>query len=127
MDADFIIYCDGGCTANLLGARRPAFLMDSKLVAQQVNGWWAVKGETDSPLAVAYYHCVSALRNFDRWAVQHLPREQNKRADWLVSGLLGHGRTLKKPPGIELVEIKGKGRPGWRLLAEDEKAGKKAA
>lgn len=159
MDPDFIVFMDGGCTANpgeiavaavvctpagelvtemarhvgegtnnvaeykalihaihmanLVGARRPIFCSDSKLVVQQVNGRWAIRGE------LSYHHgeCTSALMCFDRWLLQHVPREQNKRADWLVSRLLGHSRTLKKAPDVKPVCSDHEGMAGWSELA----------
>jgi ribonuclease HI len=99
--------------ATTAGARRPAFLSDSMLVVQQVNGFWAVRGDPGSPLQRSHAHCTSALMAFDRWTLKHVPREQNKRADWLVSRALGHKRTLKSPPALTAVDAGGEGRPGW--------------
>jgi ribonuclease HI len=162
VEHDYLIFCDGGCTANpgdlavaavvcvpepeceivieqarraghgtsnvaeyralahgiglarLMGARRPLFCVDSALVAQQVNGWWAMRGSSE--LHREHARCASALMEFDRWVVKHVPRERNRRADWLVSGLLGHSRTLKKAPGVDPVATEGPGRPGWSQL-----------
>jgi hypothetical protein len=50
---------------------------------------------------------------FDRWQVKHVPRERNRRADWLVCGLLGHARTLKNPPDVAPIECESDGHPGW--------------
>jgi ribonuclease HI len=97
--------------ARLLGARRPLFCSDSMLVAQQVNGWWAMRGNGD--LHEAHAQCTSALMEFDRWQVKHVPRERNRRADWLVCGLLGHARTLKNPPDVAPIECESDGHPGW--------------
>jgi ribonuclease HI len=104
------------CLANLIGARRPLFISDSMLVVQQINGAWAMKGDTTSPLVRAHGRCYSALMRFDKWALTHVPRERNKRADWLVSNHLGHDRTLKKVPGMMTVDYSGEGRPGWDHL-----------
>lgn len=101
------------CMANLLGARRPTFLGDSELVVQQVNRWWTIRNED---LKAEHDRVTSALMRFDRWWIRHVPREQNKRADWLVSGLLGHSRTLKKAPAVAAVAVGGEGRPGWSEL-----------
>jgi len=95
--------------AKLVGAREPLFCSDSRIVVQQVNGWWAIRGNLSS------YHgeCTGALMGFDRWLLQHVPREKNKRADWLCSKLLGHSRTLKKPPAISPVSSEHEGWAGW--------------
>lgn len=104
------------CMANLVGARQPLFISDSMLVVQQVLNFWASNGSTDDPLTIAHGRCASALMTFDRWALKHVRRERNKRADWLVSNLLEHKRTLKNTPPVEHVEYEGEGRPGWSQL-----------
>jgi ribonuclease HI len=101
-------------TANLLGARRPLFLTDSALVSQQVNGFWAMRGNED--LKYEHAHCTTALMGFERWTLKHVRREENRRADWLVSGLLGHARTLKKAPEVAAVSSSSDGKPGWSEL-----------
>lgn len=113
--AEYRALAYGVCLANLVGARRPTFISDSALVVQQVNGWWAMSG--DSPLNAEHKRVTSALMRFDRWWLKHVPREKNKRADWLASGLLGHSRTLKNPPAVVPVAVEGDGRPGWAELA----------
>ena len=100
--------------ANLLGARRPMFLSDSMLIVQQVNHRWAIKAGGE--LALLHNHCTSALMVFDRWVLKHVPREQNKRADWLACRELGHKRTLKNPPAVSAVDCDQDGRPGWSEL-----------
>jgi ribonuclease HI len=102
------------CMARLAGARRPLFCSDSALVVQQVNGYWAMTGS--SPLHDEHACCTSMLMDFERWTLKHVPRERNKRADWLVSSLLGHSRTLKHAPEIAQVQHDGEGRPGWATL-----------
>jgi len=99
--------------ANLVGAKRPLFISDSRLIVQQVNGWWAIRGNLNE------YHglCTGALMIFDRWLLQHTPREQNRRADWLVSKLLGHSRTLKKAPDVKPASSDHPGWAGWSELA----------
>lgn len=100
--------------ANLVGARRPLFLSDSKLVVEQINGWWAVK---DPELHMLHGWCTGALMRFDRWLVKHIPREKNKRADYLVCQQLGHARTLKRPPAVQPVQCEHEGRAGWSQMA----------
>jgi hypothetical protein len=48
-----------------------------------------------------------------RWLRKHVTRDQNKRADWLVSRHLGHSRTLKKEPVVAPVACDHEGIPGW--------------
>jgi ribonuclease HI len=104
------------CMANLVGARQPMFCTDSRLVVQQVNGWWAVRGDPGAQLTQEYNRVTFQLMKFDRWWLKHVPREKNRRADWLVSSLLGHGRTLRKPPPVDPVTCETAGRPGWSQL-----------
>jgi ribonuclease HI len=101
--------------ANLVGARRPMFLSDSNLVVQQVNGRWAMKAGGE--LATLHNHCSGSLMKFDEWMLKHVPRERNKRADWLVCNLLGHSRTLKSgAPPVSSVSCEEEGRPGWARM-----------
>lgn len=143
MTYDYVIFMDGGCTANpgelavaavvctadgehllecakaagqgtnnvaeyralahavamasLAGARRPLFLSDSMLVVNQVNATWA---SSVGELGVQLARCQAALRRFDGWSLEHVPRARNRRADWLVCRQLGHARTLKKAPPV---------------------------
>jgi len=105
------------CLANLVGARRPLFISDSMVVVQQINGFWAMRGDPGSPLAREHSRCSSALMMFDRWLLKHVPRAKNRRADWLVSRHLGHDRTLKNAPAVDAVDHDGDGRPGWLELS----------
>jgi ribonuclease HI len=101
--------------ANLVGARRPMFCSDSQLVVKQIQGWWALK--VGGELARQHGYCSSALMDFDRWLLKHVPRTENKRADWLACQALGHDRTLKKAPAVSRVSCEHDGRPGWSQLA----------
>lgn len=98
--------------ANLVGARRPHFVVDSQLVEQQVIGWWAINGANLSRL---HGLCTGSLMMFPEWSIQHVPRAQNKRADWLVNKLIrpDGDRTLKNPPEAGLEFRTGHIRPGW--------------
>ena len=107
--------------ANLVGARQPLFISDSMLVVQQLHNFWATNGATDDPLTLAHSRCASGLMTFERWGLKHVRREKNKRADWLVSNLLEHSRTLKNTPKIEPVEYDGDGRPGWSNIGSSRK------
>jgi ribonuclease HI len=100
--------------ANLLGARRPLFVSDSRLIVQQVNGYWALRDSGER--ARLHSYCTSALMKFDRWLLQHVGREKNRRSDWLVSKHLGHSRTLKNAPSVDQVTCEHEGRLGWSLL-----------
>lgn len=118
--AEYRALSHGICIANLLGARRPMFCTDSDLVVKQINGYWAMRGNEE--LKEAHSICHSELMRFNHFMVRHIPRERNKRADWLVCKLLGHSRTPKKPPSIDPVEHAGKWRPGWSEISEHERS-----
>jgi len=66
--------------ANDLGAREATCKSDSQLVVGQIKGEFEVK----EPLLQRYYHTVhNVMAKFDTVAVQHIPREENERADAL--------------------------------------------
>jgi ribonuclease HI len=109
------------CLAKLVGARQPLFISDSQLVVQQINGFWAARGAVDSPLILEKNRCEAMLMRFDQWALKHVPRERNRRADWLVSNLLDHKRTLKAAPPVHPAELSAAGRPGWSTLPSSRK------
>ena len=56
--------------------------MDSQLVVEQVRGRYQVKNER-----LRFFHgrALASLARFDRWSIEHVPREQNRRADALAS------------------------------------------
>lgn len=113
-EAEYLALSFGISLANLLGARTPHFVCDSLLVVQQISGWWAIRG---GGIALVHGPVRARLMDFDYWSIQHVPREQNKRADWLVNVQLrgnGHARTLKTPP-TDCVRFRaGELRPGWK-------------
>lgn len=65
-----------------LGAREVDLVLDSKLVVEQVAGRWKVKHPGIRPL-VARVH--ELLRQYDRWTIQHEPRETNRAADAMAN------------------------------------------
>jgi ribonuclease HI len=68
-----------------LGAGEVEVVNDSELVARQIGGEYKVKHAGLRPL---YDDAMEALREFDRWAVRSVRREQNTRADELVNEAL---------------------------------------
>ncbi|EQD46846.1 ribonuclease H, partial [mine drainage metagenome] len=65
-----------------LGIRQLVVRADSELVIRQVTGRYKVK----SPGLIPLYQKVRELSGrFDRIAFEHVPREQNKRADALAN------------------------------------------
>lgn len=58
------------------------FLMDSKLVAEQLSGRFKVKSENLKPIIA---EIKSLLNNFKSAEFTHIPREKNKLADRLAN------------------------------------------
>jgi ribonuclease HI len=71
--------------ARSLGAEEVQIVNDSQLVARQLSGAYKVKHPAMKPL---YEQAVKALRSFERWQIQSVPREENARADALVNAAL---------------------------------------
>ncbi|XP_020211764.1 uncharacterized protein LOC109796505 [Cajanus cajan] len=64
-----------------MGASRIKCLTDSKVVAEQVGGNFQVKDH----MMMRYYHAYQKLKaNFQEVSVEHIPREDNTRADQLA-------------------------------------------
>lgn len=68
-----------------LGATKVEVVNDSELVAKQINGEYKVKHPDMKPL---YAAAITALNDFDAWAVRTVPRALNKDADALVNQAL---------------------------------------
>jgi ribonuclease HI len=68
--------------ARELGASEVELVNDSQLVARQIGGEYKVKNKGLIPL---FTETMAALREFDRWSVRDVRREQNERADRLVN------------------------------------------
>lgn len=71
--------------ARELGADEVEVVNDSELVARQIGGQYKVKNAGLKPL---FIETMAALREFDRWSVRNVPREENARADELVNEAL---------------------------------------
>lgn len=71
--------------ARELGAEEVEVVNDSELVARQIGGEYKVKHAGLKPL---FTEAMSELRNFHKWAVRPVGREQNARADELVNEAL---------------------------------------
>jgi ribonuclease HI len=68
--------------ARALGAREVEVVNDSQLVARQVTGQYRVKSDDLRPL---HAQALRALREFDRWSIRSVGRDQNELADALVN------------------------------------------
>ena len=71
--------------ARELGAREVEVINDSELVARQIGGQYKVKHAGLKPL---FIETMRQLRDFDRWSVRNVRREENERADELVNEAL---------------------------------------
>lgn len=68
-----------------LGAREVELRMDSELVIRQLSGRYRVKNPGLAPL---YKRVLDLRTRFDRVALVHVPRAQNKVADKLANEAL---------------------------------------
>ncbi len=73
-----------------LGLRRLTISSDSELLVKQMNGQYKVKNEGLRPL---YEQAREKCRRFDLVTIQHVPREQNRRADRLCNDTLDGQRA----------------------------------
>jgi len=63
-----------------MGAREVTCKSDSQVMVDQVNGEFEVK----EPLLQWYYHAAkNSITRFSKTPLEHIPREDNKRADIL--------------------------------------------
>ena len=94
--------------ARELGAAELELVNDSQLVARQIGGEYKVKNKNLVPL---FTETMAALREFDRWSVRDVRREQNERADQLVNEELDRqsGRDVPgeddEPPEAEIEDL----------------------
>jgi ribonuclease HI len=71
--------------ARELGATELELVNDSELVAKQLTGAYRVKHRDMRPL---HAEALAALRQFERWSIRSVPRDQNAAADALVNQAL---------------------------------------
>jgi ribonuclease HI len=65
-----------------LGAEEVTVRSDSELMVKQIRGEYAVKNVGLQPLFV---EARRLLLRFPRWRIEHVPREENRRADELAN------------------------------------------
>ncbi|MBL8878223.1 MAG: reverse transcriptase-like protein [Phycisphaerales bacterium] len=68
-----------------------AIRSDSELLVRQITGDYRVKSPT---LAKLYEQAQLLLLRIPRWQIQHVRREENRRADWLANQALDHQRDV---------------------------------
>ena len=64
--------------ARRLEVKKLQVLADSELMVKQINGRYRVKAPHLIPL---WREALSALKEFEAWAITHVPREENHLAD----------------------------------------------
>ena len=73
-----------------LGASAVELRMDSELIVRQLEGRYKVRNPKLRPL---YEHLQELRGRFRRFAVQHVPREENRVADGLANEALDREAT----------------------------------
>lgn len=81
--------------ARTLGAREVEVVNDSQLIARQLSGEYRVKSADLRPLNE---QAARALREFERWSIRSVPREQNELADVLVNEAIDARRATAGQP-----------------------------
>jgi ribonuclease HI len=64
--------------ARRLGVKKLRVLADSELMVKQLTGRYRVKSPHLIPL---WQEAVNTLKQFETWAIAHVPREENHLAD----------------------------------------------
>ena len=80
--------------ALILGHRDVTVLTDSELLARQVSGIYKVK---DPRLRLLHVLIRQLLQGFQKWEVQHIPREKNRQADRLANQAVNEGLKKESP------------------------------
>jgi ribonuclease HI len=62
--------------------------LDSKLVVEQLNKNWKLRDQNLAKIAQQIWKILDNITL--PYQITHVPREQNKRADWLVNQALDH-------------------------------------
>ncbi len=68
----------GLAEARRLGVKKHRVLAESELMVKQLTGRYRVKSPHLIPL---WREALNALKNFESWAIAHVPREENHLAD----------------------------------------------
>ena len=79
--------------ATELGVTRLRIQGDSELIVKQLKGEYRVKNKNLMPL---FLKAIRELRQFEKWEVMHVPREENRAADQLVNEVLDEKAPRKK-------------------------------
>ena len=78
-----------------VGAAKVEIRLDSELVAKQLVGQYQIKETTLQPLFMKIWN--ARVVTFPHLIFTHIPREKNRRADWLANKAMDEGgRSLAK-------------------------------
>ena len=75
-----------------LGVSKLEVRMDSELVVRQISGRYRVKHPGLVPL---FRKARTLIERLESWDIQHVPREENKRADRLANRALDEAAGIK--------------------------------
>ena len=91
---------------------------DSELMVKQITGQYKVSNPS---LKELHAKAVKLIEDLEAFEINHVPREQNREADWLANramdlGMKGQNATIaQKPgpvPGADITEVSGTVRNG---------------
>jgi phosphoribosylglycinamide formyltransferase 1 len=122
--AEYTALLKGLHAARQINVEKVLIRSDSELMVRQIRGEYKVK----SPgLAEIYSQCMEILlAHFDDWKIEHIPREQNSKADALVNRALDARKdieehvvtpTNRKPIQLGIL-LSGGGRTMMNLLSQ---------
>ena len=80
--AEYLALIEGLVAASEWRPERLEVYLDSKLVAEQVQGRYRVKSKDLAPL---HRRATQLLAGFPDWTIAHVPREKNRGADALAN------------------------------------------
>ena len=91
---------------------------DSELMVKQITGQYKV---TNPSLKELYAKSIKLIEDLEAFEINHVPREQNREADWLANramdlGMKGESAMLSQKPGpvpvADITEVSGVVRNG---------------
>lgn len=89
--AEYSAVLEGLKAARNRGVQDVVLFSDSELLIRQLTGQYKVKSSTLLPL---YEACRALLAGFERWRLQHIPREKNAAADQLANEAMDLRREI---------------------------------
>ncbi len=84
---------EGLSRAATLGATQVEVVSDSELLVRQMNGQYRVKNEGLKPL---YEEANQLARQFKKFSIRHVRREQNTLADEMANRAMNLKRTIEE-------------------------------